>query len=101
MKTATHNKLGAWFTRNELWLQTLISSFLIILVPTLVMTFAPEDQLPTWATALCLVIGCIGLLIAVVRALATDTLSALWFCFSASLFGWAIVIFQIVALLKH
>ncbi len=105
MKTTTQNKLGAWFARNEFWLQTLISSLLIVLLPTVVTTFAPlfapELQLPIWATALCLVIGCIGLIVAVVRALATDTLSAQWFCFSASLFGWAVAVFQIFSLLKH
>ncbi|WP_197339748.1 hypothetical protein [Ralstonia solanacearum] len=101
MKIATPNKLGAWFARNDIWLQTLIASLVITFVPTLVTTFAPELQLPNWAVVLCLVIGCLGAIIAGMRALATDTLSAQLFCFSAASVGWTFAIFQIVALLKH
>ncbi len=101
MKIATPNKLGAWFARNEIWLQTLIASLVITFVPTLVTTFEPELQLPRWAELVCLVIGCLGAIVAGMRALATNTLSAQLFCFSMASVGWIFAIFQIIALLKH
>ncbi|MCP1175635.1 hypothetical protein [Ralstonia chuxiongensis] len=97
----THGKMDSFFAMIPVWLQALVMSLIVILVPEIAMKVMPELQFPGSLLIAGQVLGCVGLVYSVVKAWLSESPSGKWFCFAVALVVGASIGWTVLGFLVH